>query len=29
MGVWYMIRDLEHIVLNTADSDISTETELL
>jgi len=29
MGVWYMIHDIEHIVLNTANSDISTETELL
>lgn len=29
MGVHYTIRDLERIVLNTADSDISTETELL
>jgi len=24
-----MIRDLEHVVLNTAESDVSTETELL
>ncbi|KAG0691653.1 hypothetical protein DFH29DRAFT_883985 [Suillus ampliporus] len=28
-GLWYMIRDLERIVLNHADSDISTETKLL
>ncbi|KAG1843077.1 hypothetical protein C8R48DRAFT_780814 [Suillus tomentosus] len=28
-GTCYMIRDLERVVLNTADSDISTETELL
>ncbi|KAG2086955.1 uncharacterized protein F5147DRAFT_588342, partial [Suillus discolor] len=28
-GTCYMIRDLERVVLNTADSDISTEMELL
>ncbi|KAG1899571.1 uncharacterized protein F5891DRAFT_1189731 [Suillus fuscotomentosus] len=28
-GTHYMIRDLERVVLNTVDSDISTETELL